>query len=58
VNKVSDYLKEGQEVKVKLIEIDRQGRVRLSMKEVNAPSAEAPVAVANDDSAETAKDPE
>ncbi len=34
VNKVSDYLKEGQEVKVKLIEIDRQGRVRLSMKEV------------------------
>ncbi|HFB66486.1 MAG TPA: polyribonucleotide nucleotidyltransferase [Aeromonadales bacterium] len=35
VNKVSDYLKEGQEVKVKLIEIDRQGRVRLSMKEVS-----------------------
>ncbi len=34
VNKVTDYLKEGQEVKVKLIEIDRQGRVRLSMKEV------------------------
>jgi len=40
VNKVSDYLKEGQEVKVKLIEIDRQGRVRLSMKEVNPPAAD------------------
>jgi predicted RNA-binding protein with RPS1 domain len=27
-------LKEGQIVKVKVIEIDRQGRVRLSMKEL------------------------
>ena len=41
VEKVSDYLKEGQEVKVKLIEIDRQGRVRLSMKEVPAAGSEA-----------------
>ncbi|OGT26394.1 MAG: polyribonucleotide nucleotidyltransferase [Gammaproteobacteria bacterium RIFCSPLOWO2_02_FULL_42_14] len=34
VERVTDYLKEGQEIKVKVIEIDRQGRVRLSMKDV------------------------
>lgn len=35
VNAVSDYLKEGQSVKVKVIETDDKGRVRLSMKAVN-----------------------
>ena len=34
VEKVEDVVKEGDEVKVKVIDIDRQGRVRLSMKEV------------------------
>jgi polyribonucleotide nucleotidyltransferase len=34
VEKVSDKLAEGDEVKVKVLEVDRQGRVRLSMKEV------------------------
>ena len=34
VEKVSDHLKEGDKVRVKLLEIDRQGRMRLSMKEV------------------------
>lgn len=34
VDKVSDKLAEGDVVKVKVLEIDRQGRVRLSMKEV------------------------
>lgn len=34
VNNVGDYLTEGQEVKVKVLEIDRQGRVRLSIKAV------------------------
>jgi len=34
VEKVSDKLSEGDIVKVKVLEIDRQGRVRLSMKEV------------------------
>ena len=29
-------LKEGDEVRVKLLEIDRQGRMRLSMKEVDS----------------------
>ena len=32
VNQVSDYLKEGQQVRVKVIEVDEKGRVRLSMK--------------------------
>ncbi len=36
VEKVSDHLKEGDKVRVKLLEIDRQGRMRLSMKEVDA----------------------
>ena len=34
VENVSDKLSEGDTVKVKVLEIDRQGRVRLSMKEV------------------------
>ncbi|WP_414478122.1 polyribonucleotide nucleotidyltransferase [Photobacterium damselae] len=38
VEKVSDYLKEGQEVPVKVLEIDRQGRIRLSMKEAVQPA--------------------
>jgi len=41
VNTVSDYLKEGQIVKVKVIETDDKGRVRLSMKAV-ATEGEAP----------------
>jgi polyribonucleotide nucleotidyltransferase len=36
VDKVSDKLSEGDLVRVKVLEIDRQGRVRLSMKEVEA----------------------
>lgn len=34
VSNINDYLQEGQEVKVKVIEVDRSGKVRLSMKEV------------------------
>jgi polyribonucleotide nucleotidyltransferase len=34
VANVSDKLSEGQAVKVKVLEIDRQGRIRLSMKEI------------------------
>ncbi len=34
VNNVSDFLKEGQQVKVKVLESDEKGRVRLSMKAV------------------------
>lgn len=36
VEKVTDKLAEGQVVKVKVLEIDKQGRIRLSMKEVEA----------------------
>jgi len=35
VEKVSDKLKEGDIVKVKVLEVDKQGRIRLSMKAVN-----------------------
>lgn len=41
VNAVSDHLKEGQIVKVKVIETDDKGRVRLSMKAVTADAAPA-----------------
>ncbi|MEH8033219.1 polyribonucleotide nucleotidyltransferase [Gallibacterium anatis] len=34
VEKVSDYLQVGQEVMVKVVEIDRQGRIRLTMKDL------------------------
>jgi polyribonucleotide nucleotidyltransferase len=46
VNNVADFLKEGQQVKVKVLEVDDRGRVRLSMKallEAPAPEAKAPV---------------
>jgi len=33
VNKVTDILKEGDEVNVKVLEIDKQGKIRLSRKE-------------------------
>jgi len=36
VEKVSDKLAEGDVVKVKVLEVDRQGRIRLSMKAVEA----------------------
>jgi len=34
IQDINDYLKVGQIVKVKVLEIDRQGRIRLSMKDV------------------------
>jgi len=40
VNKVTDYLKEGDIVKVKVLEVDRQGRIRLSMKALIDPPAQ------------------
>ncbi len=49
VNQVSDHVKEGQVVKVKVLEADEKGRVRLSMKAAaedaaaaNAPAQAAP----------------
>jgi len=46
VEKVTDYLQMGQEVPVKVMEVDRQGRVRLSIKEATEQKpAEAAAAV-------------
>jgi polyribonucleotide nucleotidyltransferase len=36
VEKVGDYLKEGQQVKVKVLDVDQRGRIKLSMKELAA----------------------
>ena len=44
VNAVADYLKEGQIVKVKVLEADDKGRVRLSMKALLDSPAKAEVA--------------
>lgn len=40
VERVADYLSVGQEVQVKVVEIDRQGRIRLTMKELNGTGTE------------------
>lgn len=37
VNQVSDYLQEGQQVKVKIIDIDQNNRINLSMKQAVDP---------------------
>jgi polyribonucleotide nucleotidyltransferase len=41
VNAVADYLKEGQQVRVKVIEADERGRLKLSMKAAAAEDAAA-----------------
>jgi polyribonucleotide nucleotidyltransferase len=49
VNNVSDYLEEGQMVKVKCLDVDQRGRIKLSIKETlpaPVPAQEAPVEVA------------
>ncbi|CAB0149599.1 Polyribonucleotide nucleotidyltransferase [Pseudidiomarina piscicola] len=48
VNDVNEYLKVGDTVPVKVLEIDRQGRVRLSMKEAAEKPAEAAQPAAED----------
>jgi polyribonucleotide nucleotidyltransferase len=42
VENVSDYLKEGQVIKVKVMDVDQRGRIKLSMKELEeaAPAAD------------------
>ena len=40
VNSVADHLKEGQAVRVKVLEADDKGRLRLSMKAVAVESAD------------------
>ncbi|OPY88586.1 MAG: Polyribonucleotide nucleotidyltransferase [Smithella sp. PtaU1.Bin162] len=40
INKVTDVLKEGDEVMVKVLEVDKQGKIRLSRKEALAAGAQ------------------
>ncbi len=45
VENVSDHLKEGQEIQVKVLDVDQRGRIKLSIKELledEAPAEEAP----------------
>ncbi|MEE4190104.1 MAG: S1 RNA-binding domain-containing protein, partial [Halieaceae bacterium] len=41
VENVEDYLKEGQEVQVKVLDVDQRGRIKLSMKEAAEDAAMA-----------------
>ncbi|MGD8176084.1 polyribonucleotide nucleotidyltransferase [Marinimicrobium sp. ARAG 43.8] len=41
VNAVSDYLQEGQMVKVKCLDVDQRGRIKLSIKEAKAEASNA-----------------
>ena len=50
VENVTDYLSEGQEVQVKVLDVDQRGRIKLSMREVAADAADT--AVDSVDSAE------
>jgi polyribonucleotide nucleotidyltransferase len=38
---VTDYLSEGQEVLVKVLDVDQRGRIKLSMREVAADAADS-----------------
>jgi polyribonucleotide nucleotidyltransferase len=40
VEKVTDYLSEGQVIKVKVLDVDQRGRIKLSMKELEEVAAE------------------
>ncbi|MNH45304.1 Polyribonucleotide nucleotidyltransferase [compost metagenome] len=39
IDKVTDVLQEGQEVKVLVLDVDNRGRIKLSMKDVEAAEA-------------------
>ena len=50
VRRVSDVLKEGDEVMVKVLEIDRQGKIRLSRKEALQETGNGPSGTGSDES--------
>jgi polyribonucleotide nucleotidyltransferase len=52
VEKVTDYLSEGQEVRVKVLDVDQRGRIKLSMKEIAEEQASAPAEEAAPESVE------
>ena len=37
---MSDYLKEGQQIQVKVLDVDQRGRIKLSIKEAKADAAD------------------
>jgi len=41
VENVTDYLSEGQQVQVKVLDVDQRGRIKLSIKEAGEPAADA-----------------
>src|SRR4029077_8018384 len=49
VRRVSDILKEGVEVMVKVLEIDRQGKIRLSRKDALQETGDGPSGAGSDD---------
>jgi len=51
VEKVTDYLKEGQEIRVKVLDVDARGRIKLSMKEVKVDVEEKIIAAVDEESA-------
>ncbi len=53
VRRVSDVLKEGDEVMVKVLEIDKQGKIRLSRKEALQETGNGPSGASSDDSPRT-----
>jgi len=49
VENVTDYMKEGEEVQVKVLDVDQRGRIKLSMKEAAADAAaDAPAPAAEE----------
>ena len=40
VENVTDHLSEGQQVRVKVLDVDQRGRIKLTMKDIEAPQAE------------------
>ncbi|HEB28869.1 MAG TPA: S1 RNA-binding domain-containing protein, partial [Porticoccus sp.] len=54
VEKVTDYLKEGQQIRVKVLDVDARGRIKLSMKEVAAEEGGTEEAVQEQPATETA----
>jgi polyribonucleotide nucleotidyltransferase len=45
---VSDYLSEGQDVQVKVLDVDQRGRIKLSMREVADESGSSEEGGSND----------
>ena len=54
VEKVTDYLKEGQQIRVKVLDVDARGRIKLSMKEVVAEEGGEPAVEEQTESAPVA----